>query len=160
MWECVCPDIFPPVRPVCQVYLTPRPIRAAESVSAQRSHSLFTQLCVRMWPQAPIMSYDEADWASGICDCWHNTKQCCCLFWCCPCFACNTSKQFGQCLCLPLLDVFGCFRPITMSMRTSARHRYGIKPVQRLFVLHPLSVLCLGSNLHRDEEQEDSHRTE
>uniref|UniRef100_A0A8C9ZLW9 Uncharacterized protein n=1 Tax=Sander lucioperca TaxID=283035 RepID=A0A8C9ZLW9_SANLU len=32
----------------------------------------------------------------------------CFAFWCCPCFACRTTKQFGQCLCLPLLDVFGC----------------------------------------------------
>ncbi|XP_060942506.1 cornifelin homolog A-like [Limanda limanda] len=80
-----------------------------------------------MWPEAPIMSSDEDEWTAGICDCCRNTKQCCCLFWCCPCFACKTSQQMGQCLCLPLLDVFGCFRPITMSIRTSTRHRYGIK---------------------------------
>uniref|UniRef100_A0A8D0D648 Plac8 onzin related protein 2 n=1 Tax=Sander lucioperca TaxID=283035 RepID=A0A8D0D648_SANLU len=52
---------------------------------------------------------------------------CCFAFWCCPCFACRTTKQFGQCLCLPLLDVFGCIRPITMSMRVSVRQHYGIK---------------------------------
>lgn len=51
----------------------------------------------------------------------------CFAFWCCPCFACRTTKQLGQCLCLPLLDVFGCVRPITMSIRVSLRQRYGIK---------------------------------
>lgn len=51
----------------------------------------------------------------------------CFAFWCCPCFVCRTTKQFGQCLCLPLLDVFGCVRPITMSIRVSLRQRYGIK---------------------------------
>lgn len=43
------------------------------------------------------------------------------------CFACRTTQQFGQCLCLPLLDVFGCVRPITMSIRVSLRQCYGIK---------------------------------
>uniref|UniRef100_A0A3Q2VKS7 Plac8 onzin related protein 2 n=1 Tax=Haplochromis burtoni TaxID=8153 RepID=A0A3Q2VKS7_HAPBU len=43
------------------------------------------------------------------------------------CFACRTTQQFGQCLCLPLLDVFGCVLPITMSIRVSLRQRYGIK---------------------------------
>ncbi|XP_017260751.1 cornifelin homolog B [Kryptolebias marmoratus] len=69
----------------------------------------------------------EPDWASGICDCWEDKKQCCCVCWCCPCFACKTTKEFGQCLCLPLLDVLSCLHPITMSIRVSMRHRYGIK---------------------------------
>ncbi|XP_035480506.1 cornifelin homolog B isoform X2 [Scophthalmus maximus] len=117
-------------------------------------------LPVSMQPRALIMSSDEADWASEICDCCHDAKQCCCLFWCCPCFACKTTKEFGQCVCLPLLDVFSCFRPITMSTRTSVRHRYGIRPVQRLLVRHLLSGLCLESDLHRDEGQDDPHHAE
>ncbi|CAI5642417.1 unnamed protein product [Oreochromis niloticus] len=78
-------------------------------------------------PQQLFVSSLEADWASGICDCCDDKKQCCFAFWCCPCFACRTTKQFGQCLCLPLLDVFGCVHPITMSIRVSLRQRYGIK---------------------------------
>ncbi|KAF7206738.1 cornifelin [Nothobranchius furzeri] len=69
----------------------------------------------------------ETEWAYGICDCCHDMKQCCFACWCCPCFACKTTKEFGQCLCLPLLDVFGCIHPITMSIRVSMRHRYRIK---------------------------------
>ncbi|XP_022625114.1 cornifelin homolog B-like [Seriola dumerili] len=82
---------------------------------------------VSVQPQALVVSSNEAEWTSGICDCCHDMKQCCCAFWCCPCFACKTTKEFGQCLCLPLLDVCGCVRPITMSMRVSVRHRYGIR---------------------------------
>ncbi|XP_005461842.1 cornifelin homolog B isoform X2 [Oreochromis niloticus] len=117
-------------------------------------------------PQQLFVSSLEADWASGICDCCDDKKQCCFAFWCCPCFACRTTKQFGQCLCLPLLDVFGCVHPITMSIRVSLRQRYGIKvrprgeSLYRLFVLHLLSALRLVSNGHRDEEAEAPHHVQ
>ncbi|XP_022076251.2 cornifelin homolog B-like [Acanthochromis polyacanthus] len=79
-------------------------------------------------PQAMLVSSEEADWSSGICGCCDDMKQCCFAFWCCPCFACITTRDFGQCLCLPLLDMFSCcIPPITMSMRASVRHRYGIR---------------------------------
>uniref|UniRef100_A0A8C8CCP2 Plac8 onzin related protein 2 n=1 Tax=Oncorhynchus tshawytscha TaxID=74940 RepID=A0A8C8CCP2_ONCTS len=48
-------------------------------------------------------------------------------FWCCPCHACIHTREYGQCLCLPLLDIFGIIPPVTMSMRVSMRQRYGIK---------------------------------
>ncbi|MBN3315244.1 CNFNA protein, partial [Atractosteus spatula] len=51
----------------------------------------------------------------------------CFAFWCFPCFACKTAKDFGECLCLPLLDFSGIVPPITMAMRVGARHRYGIE---------------------------------
>ncbi|XP_059208173.1 cornifelin homolog B-like [Centropristis striata] len=82
---------------------------------------------VRRQPSPLIVSSVEAEWASRICDCCDNKKECCFAFWCCPCFACKTTKRFGQCLCLPLLDIFSCCHPITMSMRVSVRHRYSIK---------------------------------
>eukprot|EP00064_Thunnus_orientalis_P021739 superscaffoldBa00006808_g21907 len=56
-----------------------------------------------------------------------KTADGCFAFWCFPCFACKTSRELGECLCLPMLDVFGCIPPITMSMRVSVRHRYGIQ---------------------------------
>ncbi|XP_074466759.1 cornifelin homolog B-like [Sebastes fasciatus] len=76
----------------------------------------------------PVMDTRESDqWGSGICD-WHEDVHECCLgFWCCPCFACVTTKEYGQCLCLPLLDIFGLIPPITLSMRVAMRQRYGIK---------------------------------
>ncbi|KAJ8008381.1 hypothetical protein DPEC_G00104230 [Dallia pectoralis] len=52
---------------------------------------------------------------------------CCLAFWCFPCFACITSKEAGECLCLPMLDGTGCIPPISMSMRVSIRQRYGIE---------------------------------
>nr|XP_020481239.1 cornifelin homolog B-like [Monopterus albus] len=85
-----------------------------------------SKLVIRQ-PQ-PVMDSRESDeWGSGICDCCDDVPGCCFAFWCCPCFACITTKKYGQCLCLPLLDIFGCIPPITMSMRVSMRHRYGIK---------------------------------
>ncbi|XP_030010152.1 cornifelin homolog B-like [Sphaeramia orbicularis] len=77
-------------------------------------------------PRSLVVSSYAGEWASGICDCCTDMKDCCFAFWCCPCFACWTTKRFGQCLCLPLLDIFGCIPPVTMSMRASMRHRYGI----------------------------------
>ncbi|XP_074528964.1 cornifelin homolog B-like [Halichoeres trimaculatus] len=74
-----------------------------------------------------VSSNDDDEWSSGICDCCDDVKECCFAFWCCPCFACVTTKAFGQCLCLPLLDICGCIPPITLSMRVSVRQRYGIK---------------------------------
>ncbi|XP_053187871.1 cornifelin homolog B [Scomber japonicus] len=77
----------------------------------------------------PVMVQRESDeWASGICDCCDDVPECCFAFWCCPCFACKTTKAYGQCLCLPMLEIFmGVIPPITMSMRVSMRERYGIK---------------------------------
>lgn len=78
-------------------------------------------------PQPVMDSRDSAEWGSGICDCCQDVPECCFAFWCCPCFACRITKRYGQCLCLPLLDIFGCIPPITMSMRVSMRQRYGIR---------------------------------
>lgn len=57
----------------------------------------------------------------------------CFAFWCFPCFACVTTKKYGQCLCLPLLDYFGFIPAISLSMRVSMRQRYGIKVRTKLF---------------------------
>ncbi|XP_054482478.1 cornifelin homolog B [Anoplopoma fimbria] len=76
----------------------------------------------------PVMDAQGSDkWGSGICDCCQDIPECCFAFWCCPCFACITTKRYGQCVCLPLLDIFGIIPPINMSMRVSMRQRYGIK---------------------------------
>ncbi|XP_078138612.1 cornifelin homolog B-like [Centroberyx gerrardi] len=85
-----------------------------------------SKLVIRQ-PQPVLEAKDSAEWGSGICDCCDDVPDCCFAFWCCPCYACKTTKEYGQCLCLPLLDVFGCIPPITMTMRVSMRERYGIK---------------------------------
>ncbi|XP_029925588.1 cornifelin homolog B-like [Myripristis murdjan] len=78
-------------------------------------------------PEPVLEARDSDEWGSGICDCCDDVPECCFAFWCCPCFACKISKEYGQCLCLPLLDIFGCIPPVTMTMRVSMRERYGIK---------------------------------
>ncbi|KAM9728817.1 cornifelin homolog B [Menidia menidia] len=79
-------------------------------------------------PQPVMEAQDSDEWGSEICDCCDDIPQCCFAFWCCPCFACITSRKYDEPLCLPLLDVFSGFIPaITMSTRVSMRHRYGIR---------------------------------
>ncbi|XP_061817610.1 cornifelin homolog B [Nerophis lumbriciformis] len=78
----------------------------------------------------PIMVHQESsEWGSGICDCCHDVPMCCFAFWCFPCFTCIKARNYGECLCLPLVDFFlrGCVPAITMSMRVSMRQRYGIR---------------------------------
>ncbi|KAM9500622.1 cornifelin homolog B-like isoform 1-T2 [Clarias gariepinus] len=70
---------------------------------------------------------NSSQWSSGVFDCCDNVAECCFSFWCFPCFTCSTAKKFGECLCLPMLDGFGCIPPITLAMRASLRQRYGIE---------------------------------
>ncbi|XP_028839787.1 cornifelin homolog A-like isoform X1 [Denticeps clupeoides] len=51
----------------------------------------------------------------------------CFAFCCLPCFACKISREYGQCLCLPLLDLFWIIPPVTYGFRVSMRERYGIR---------------------------------
>uniref|UniRef100_A0A672RFZ9 Plac8 onzin related protein 6 n=1 Tax=Sinocyclocheilus grahami TaxID=75366 RepID=A0A672RFZ9_SINGR len=68
-------------------------------------------------------------WSSGVCDCCEDMGICCCGFWCPYCLMCKTSEEFGECLCLPLLEICfgGILHPITLSMRSSMRERFHIK---------------------------------
>ncbi|TRY72924.1 hypothetical protein DNTS_011398 [Danionella cerebrum] len=43
-------------------------------------------------------------WSSGVCDCCEDMGICCCGLWCSYCLMCKTSEEFGECLCLPLLE--------------------------------------------------------
>ncbi|XP_030635123.1 cornifelin homolog A-like [Chanos chanos] len=68
-------------------------------------------------------------WSSGVCDCCEDMGICCYGFWCPHCLMCSTSSDFGECLCLPLLDVFfgGAISPVSLAMRSSMRERYHIQ---------------------------------
>uniref|UniRef100_A0A8C5MRE1 Uncharacterized protein n=1 Tax=Leptobrachium leishanense TaxID=445787 RepID=A0A8C5MRE1_9ANUR len=43
-------------------------------------------------------------WTTDMCDCCDDCGICCCALWCIPCMMCNTASEFGECLCLPLMD--------------------------------------------------------
>ncbi|XP_012686240.1 cornifelin homolog B-like [Clupea harengus] len=77
-------------------------------------------------PKPVIMAAATDQWTTSICEC-DNVNDCCFSFWCCSCFACITARDHGECLCLPLVDSFGCIPPITLSMRVSMRRTFGIK---------------------------------
>ncbi|XP_066538147.1 plac8 onzin related protein 6 [Hoplias malabaricus] len=68
-------------------------------------------------------------WNSGVCDCCDDVGICCFGFWCPYCLMCKTTEQFGECLCLPLVEF--CFGtlvpPVTFAMRSSVRERYRIQ---------------------------------
>ncbi|XP_047235871.1 cornifelin homolog [Girardinichthys multiradiatus] len=79
-------------------------------------------------PQLAQVVQNSQEWGTGIFDCLDDLRSCCFAYWCFPCFACMTSRDFGEPLCLPLLDVFGgLIPPITLAIRVSMRHRYGIQ---------------------------------
>ncbi|KAM3857814.1 cornifelin homolog A-like [Diretmus argenteus] len=78
-------------------------------------------------PGSYMVGNMNTDWSSGICDCGEDLPQCCLAFWCLPCFTCKTSREAGQCLCLPLLDAYGLIPPIATSVRVAVRTRYGIE---------------------------------
>ncbi|XP_034407006.1 cornifelin homolog B-like isoform X1 [Cyclopterus lumpus] len=86
-------------------------------------------MSMKVWTQPPAVrvSCEDDEWTSGICECCLEMNDCCYGFWCCPCFACRTSRLLGHSLCLPLLDVCGCIRPISTAMRVHVRQRYGIR---------------------------------
>ncbi|XP_069807447.1 cornifelin homolog [Dendropsophus ebraccatus] len=75
------------------------------------------------------------EWSTGVCDCCDDMGICCCAFWCFPCFQCKTVSDFGECICLPIMDP-GCFGyigtsavcpPISMAMRAAVRERYRVR---------------------------------
>ncbi|CAG5929400.1 plac8 onzin related protein 4 isoform 1-T3 [Menidia menidia] len=76
------------------------------------------------------------EWTSGICDCFQDPLHCLFATACFPCFACMTAREAGECLCLPLLDAFGCIPPMTTAIRVSIRQRYGIEGTIFNDVLH------------------------
>uniref|UniRef100_A0A3P9C1L7 Cornifelin homolog B-like n=1 Tax=Maylandia zebra TaxID=106582 RepID=A0A3P9C1L7_9CICH len=73
-------------------------------------------------------------------------------YFCLPCFACKTSRDYGENLCLPLADwVSGMIPPATMSMRVSMRHRYGITGTMcNDCVLSTFCMSCVWCQMSRE----------
>ncbi|XP_034407008.1 cornifelin homolog B-like isoform X2 [Cyclopterus lumpus] len=109
-------------------------------------------MSMKVWTQPPAVrvSCEDDEWTSGICECCLEMNDCCYGFWCCPCFACRTSRLLGHSLCLPLLDVCGCIRPISTAMRVHVRQRYGIR-MSREMKYRTLPT-TLGDILRRDDD--------
>ncbi|CAI5642680.1 cornifelin [Oreochromis niloticus] len=111
-----------------------------------------TSKMVVQQPQ-PIMYTQESDeWSSGICDCCQDVPGCCCAFWCLPCFACITSRDYGEPLCLPLLEIFSGWIPaVTMSMRVNMRQRYRIRGTMcRDCVISTFCCACSWCQMSRE----------
>uniref|UniRef100_A0A8C1HV39 Plac8 onzin related protein 3 n=3 Tax=Cyprinus carpio TaxID=7962 RepID=A0A8C1HV39_CYPCA len=93
---------------------------------SSRTQVIMATKIVIQQPKPLVLAPGSDQWSTGMCEC-DNLNDCCFAFWCCPCFACITARDHGECLCLPLLDSFGLFPPITMAMRVSVRRTYGIE---------------------------------
>uniref|UniRef100_A0A4W5PT93 Plac8 onzin related protein 6 n=1 Tax=Hucho hucho TaxID=62062 RepID=A0A4W5PT93_9TELE len=69
-------------------------------------------------------------WSSSICDCCDDMKicECCFGFWCPCCLICQISTDFGECFCLPLLDIFtNCVPAGSLALLSTMRERYRIQ---------------------------------
>ncbi|XP_056156321.1 cornifelin homolog [Lampris incognitus] len=71
-------------------------------------------------------------WSSGLCDCCDDMGICCCGLWCPCCLPCEVSSDFGECLCMPLvnylpLGLSGLIPVATLAFRSSMRERYHIQ---------------------------------
>ncbi|XP_071755227.1 cornifelin homolog A-like [Centroberyx gerrardi] len=68
-------------------------------------------------------------WTSSLFNCCDDMGVCCLGFWCPCCLACQVSSDFGECLCLPLVDVIsgGTVPAATMAIRSTMRERYHIQ---------------------------------
>ncbi|KAL2079045.1 hypothetical protein ACEWY4_024789 [Coilia grayii] len=68
-------------------------------------------------------------WGSGVFDCCDDMGICCLGLWCPPCLMCRTSKELGEGLCLPLVDI--CFpatvSPVALALRVAMRERNRIQ---------------------------------
>uniref|UniRef100_A0A3B4G6J3 Cornifelin homolog B-like n=1 Tax=Pundamilia nyererei TaxID=303518 RepID=A0A3B4G6J3_9CICH len=113
-----------------------------------------TDTMVVTQPQPVIYVQGSDGWSSGLFDFCENVPECKCLFayFCLPCFACKTSRDYGENLCLPLADwVSGMIPPATMSMRVSMRHRYGITGTMcNDCVLSTFCMSCVWCQMSRE----------
>uniref|UniRef100_A0A8C7CE17 Cornifelin n=1 Tax=Oncorhynchus kisutch TaxID=8019 RepID=A0A8C7CE17_ONCKI len=64
----------------------------------------------------------NSQWSTGICGCFDELQVCeLFAYWCFPCFAYTTTSKFGECFCLPLMDILMGFTQLVgvSSMRES-----------------------------------------
>ncbi|XP_015240459.1 PREDICTED: cornifelin homolog B-like [Cyprinodon variegatus] len=103
-------------------------------------------------PQQVMAMQNSREWGSGICGCFTDMRDCCLAFWCLPCFACLTSRAYGEHLCTPLLECFAyMISPITMSMRTSMRERYNIEgSIARDCIFVTFCLPCVWCQMSRE----------
>ncbi|XP_030648859.1 cornifelin homolog B-like [Chanos chanos] len=106
----------------------------------------------------PVMQVIESDgWGSGVFDCFNDLGECCFAYWLFPCYACMKSRDFGECLCLPLLDYCGGVPPITLALRVSMRHRYGIKgSILDDCVFATFCTACIWCQMSREMKRRSS----
>nr|XP_046184360.1 placenta-specific gene 8 protein-like [Oncorhynchus gorbuscha] len=73
-----------------------------------------------------LIATHSNQWGTGICGCFDDLQVCCFAYWCFPCFAYTTTSKFGECFCLPLLDILMGFTHPSMSMKVAVCNRYAI----------------------------------
>ncbi|XP_075999856.1 plac8 onzin related protein 6 [Genypterus blacodes] len=68
-------------------------------------------------------------WTSGIFNCCDDMGTCCFGFWCPCCQACQLSSDFGECMCMPMVDMVSCgmVPAYALALRSSMRERYHLQ---------------------------------
>ncbi|XP_061092482.1 cornifelin-like [Conger conger] len=113
-------------------------IRHCQSkTTEERVNTMATNVVIQQSQVPTVMAGQFNDWSTGICECFDDMAICCFGYWCPLCFACKTSTDFGECVCLPVMDslwtitiCFGvptCVPPVAFAMRVGARNRYNIQ---------------------------------
>ncbi|KAK1800720.1 hypothetical protein P4O66_005911, partial [Electrophorus voltai] len=102
------------------------------------------------------------EWSSGLCQCCEDMDSCCYAYWCCPCFACSTTSEFREAMCLPLIDILGpglleasgmavCVPPVTLSMRAAVRNKYEIRgSMFEDIMISCFCIWCSWCQMHRE----------
>uniref|UniRef100_A0A3Q3JF19 Uncharacterized protein n=1 Tax=Monopterus albus TaxID=43700 RepID=A0A3Q3JF19_MONAL len=95
-------------------------------------------------PQSPsVMAVHFNQWSSGICGCFNDLNVCCYAFWCLLCFICYTTSKFGECFCLPLLDI-----QENTSLQMPGKKRKNFTKYDFAGRLPPIHVSCCCSGTH------------
>ncbi|MBN3289487.1 CNFN protein, partial [Polypterus senegalus] len=78
-----------------------------------------------------VQTSHQSNWSTGLCNVCADISVCCCGLFCMPCLQCQTTSNFGEGCCLPLLDPCilsgSSLSPVSLAMRAAIRERYGIQ---------------------------------
>ncbi|XP_061432891.1 cornifelin-like [Lethenteron reissneri] len=87
----------------------------------------------------------KMQWSTGICDCCSDMNVCLCGTFCMLCLHCLMAKDFGECICLPILP------GSSVALRTAIRERYHIQgSICEDCAVHIFCFCCISCQMARE----------